>query len=451
MLEVAQDATLLEIKKSYFKLVRQYPPDNFPDEFIKIRKAYETLIEPKSRQEYDKLVSLPLEAKKQFEMAVKYEKSGEFYKAIEVLYKIKDEYGYFSVVELQLAGLYSKTDQRNKAIDIYKELTEKNPENASFWLYLGEAYTARNWLKKAEAAIECSIKLDSDNVSAWLAILNCCKNLKNHQKALEKMEQVFMHFDNDEKFEPSIYVKAIEIFAFNKDLHTTLKKVEYLKRRFSDKHKELESIAHSIVNNVFKDITLSSVIFRIFVDCSYELSPGTPDVLKVKKFFDDNLHLLEKIESLEENKIIHPCIIDNLKAKLFENNDFINEFIESIVVKSEEVMVFEPYKFKEFLKKLMVNYPVIYKINYSFYDMVVNYTDSQYLRINYLLKNLDKVKKYSDIPEEVEEDIREVQKNPSEYRFNDDDYAETFTTAPKIGRNDPCPCGSGKKFKKCCG
>lgn len=21
---------------------------------------------------------------------------------------------------------------------------------------------------------------------------------------------------------------------------------------------------------------------------------------------------------------------------------------------------------------------------------------------------------------------------------------------PKVGRNDPCPCGSGKKFKKCC-
>ncbi|MGH7856174.1 MAG: SEC-C metal-binding domain-containing protein [Candidatus Binatia bacterium] len=21
----------------------------------------------------------------------------------------------------------------------------------------------------------------------------------------------------------------------------------------------------------------------------------------------------------------------------------------------------------------------------------------------------------------------------------------------RIGRNDPCPCGSGKKFKRCCG
>jgi preprotein translocase subunit SecA len=25
------------------------------------------------------------------------------------------------------------------------------------------------------------------------------------------------------------------------------------------------------------------------------------------------------------------------------------------------------------------------------------------------------------------------------------------TNAAKVGRNDPCPCGSGKKYKKCCG
>lgn len=24
-------------------------------------------------------------------------------------------------------------------------------------------------------------------------------------------------------------------------------------------------------------------------------------------------------------------------------------------------------------------------------------------------------------------------------------------TEPKIHRNEPCPCGSGKKYKKCCG
>ena len=29
--------------------------------------------------------------------------------------------------------------------------------------------------------------------------------------------------------------------------------------------------------------------------------------------------------------------------------------------------------------------------------------------------------------------------------------ADAGLAAPKVGRNDPCPCGSGKKYKKCCG
>ena len=35
-----------------------------------------------------------------------------------------------------------------------------------------------------------------------------------------------------------------------------------------------------------------------------------------------------------------------------------------------------------------------------------------------------------------------------------DDYPKQMPyvrETPKIGRNDPCPCGSGKKYKKCCG
>ncbi len=29
--------------------------------------------------------------------------------------------------------------------------------------------------------------------------------------------------------------------------------------------------------------------------------------------------------------------------------------------------------------------------------------------------------------------------------------SKTVRNEVKIGRNDPCPCGSGKKYKKCCG
>lgn len=39
-----------------------------------------------------------------------------------------------------------------------------------------------------------------------------------------------------------------------------------------------------------------------------------------------------------------------------------------------------------------------------------------------------------------------------DFMFQEMEKREPYVkTEPKIGRNDPCPCGSGKKYKKCCG
>ena len=35
--------------------------------------------------------------------------------------------------------------------------------------------------------------------------------------------------------------------------------------------------------------------------------------------------------------------------------------------------------------------------------------------------------------------------------IEDNENKPIIDTTQKIGRNDPCPCGSGKKYKKCCG
>lgn len=35
--------------------------------------------------------------------------------------------------------------------------------------------------------------------------------------------------------------------------------------------------------------------------------------------------------------------------------------------------------------------------------------------------------------------------------YKDQKQSGTIRKDKKIGRNDPCPCGSGKKYKKCCG
>lgn len=50
-------------------------------------------------------------------------------------------------------------------------------------------------------------------------------------------------------------------------------------------------------------------------------------------------------------------------------------------------------------------------------------------------------------------EVAEFAKVDGEWLFIDGEMAGGVTyrrEEPKVGRNDPCPCGSGKKFKKCC-
>jgi preprotein translocase subunit SecA len=45
-----------------------------------------------------------------------------------------------------------------------------------------------------------------------------------------------------------------------------------------------------------------------------------------------------------------------------------------------------------------------------------------------------------------------VAQAPAPARTGGDDVVKTVRREePKVGRNDPCPCGSGKKYKKCHG
>lgn len=51
-------------------------------------------------------------------------------------------------------------------------------------------------------------------------------------------------------------------------------------------------------------------------------------------------------------------------------------------------------------------------------------------------------------PENVE---RKRVANPTRSNRGQGDVSKPIVRAKKVGRNDPCPCGSGKKYKKCCG
>jgi curved DNA-binding protein CbpA len=47
-----------EIRRAYFELVRKYPPERSPEQFKRIRAAYEVLRDPLQRVEWDIFIAL---------------------------------------------------------------------------------------------------------------------------------------------------------------------------------------------------------------------------------------------------------------------------------------------------------------------------------------------------------------------------------------------------------
>lgn len=61
--------------------------------------------------------------------------------------------------------------------------------------------------------------------------------------------------------------------------------------------------------------------------------------------------------------------------------------------------------------------------------------------------------KFYDLEEIIKRQYRWQQEEMDfdQYNHDDDHATDTYIReTPKVGRNDPCPCGSGKKYKKCC-
>jgi preprotein translocase subunit SecA len=86
--------------------------------------------------------------------------------------------------------------------------------------------------------------------------------------------------------------------------------------------------------------------------------------------------------------------------------------------------------------------------SFALFDGMMDRVEDEALRILYLLKT----------PDEEEALIREYQRRKRREQAQMQFISSGADTKPqqvirkeKVGRNDPCPCGSGKKFKKCHG
>ena len=88
-------------------------------------------------------------------------------------------------------------------------------------------------------------------------------------------------------------------------------------------------------------------------------------------------------------------------------------------------------------------------------DPVVEYRMEGFEMFDAMISSIreDTIKMFLTLKVRTEEEVkREQVAKPLTAKGDGSEQAQPVRTAgKKVGRNDPCPCGSGKKYKKCCG
>ncbi len=170
---------------------------------------------------------------------------------------------------------------------------------------------------------------------------------------------------------------------------------------------------------------------------------------------------------VNQNLLRNNIKFDDLKEK---DNSFVIEYIyEKVVKEYEKKLEAIPKEISnEFEKAISLNVIDKYwteNINslahlresvmmrgYGGQDPLRAYTIEGLDMYENMLMNIDKDVTLFLLKAEVKQNTerKEVTKNKL---TNDSDTTTTKTSrkVEKIGRNDPCPCGSGKKYKQCCG
>ena len=228
-----------------------------------------------------------------------------------------------------------------------------------------------------------------------------------------------------------IYDKFIEFFGTD-EIVTTNKFADDLIGSFNDfaeggEKIDIQDKIQSLDTYKFFDVSKFNNSYENFLENSLGGFSSHKETYDVGIIFDKELGLYAVPFYETFNKIFdNPEAVENAKecVEFFLNND---KFSANIIRRVAE----KHPNFMEVVNKLLGT-------DYTFEELLENYK-SRYLENKIFSSTtvLYKSKAFSKTLGIIEEDIEKPDLEGVDLS--------------KVGRNDPCPCGSGKKFKKCCG
>jgi hypothetical protein len=315
-----------------------------------------------------------------------------------------------------------------KAIEAWDKLCKLKPDNAAYTVALADCYEMRGWRRKAIDAYKRAISIDDGNAECWASLIEC------HLSANE-FEEVILHSAIaveilKKKGIENVYIySCAAVFSTMDRLITEgyLKDIVRLAQTGKASEKEIQSaIPFLIVYLGTRDCTSFYPYLQELADTVPSLQEGVRSILLEEE-------RSYQVGMLEENGF--SALFYDFFTTLIKHCDCENCRLDMAAMECnilENITTLRPQ-----ILRLKKEYPQLYSLHDAFLNEALITRDPDRMmspRLKFLSKH-DQMPSY--LTDKYDDEL------PVQQTVRRD--------GPKIGRNDPCPCGSGKKYKKCCG
>lgn len=436
ILNLRKEASNKEIVKAYFHMVQKYPVERFSYEFMEITKAYEVLSNEKTRLEYDNVIHISSELKGKIDEAKELSKKGEFPKVIQILEELNDKFPNVLSLQSLLGEAYLDNENTGKGIKIFEKLVYLDANNASFIGHLGEAYLLRGWHKKAISQFEKSVELDEKNFSLWLGLSDAYT------------------IANDERCSRDVFEKLIKKNNnLSANAYMTLFVIDVKEENISNIKNDLENLYNESVKNqnvkeniewtlfLMSKIMINTQRFELakeILKTAEKISEENEEIIKLKNNVNNLCELQKDISIFEKDKAFDDVFVYLIANKIIPDKSFEEEIYNRT---SEYEFLINIDVYRKDIKLLSEKYPKIYEFLNGYFKKVSKREER--------IKMIKEHEKYLQ-SDKGKLDMKAVAIEDNE-EFNEEVQETYIREEAKVGRNDPCPCGSGKKYKKCCG
>lgn len=457
ILGLQQGASQAEIKKAYFGMVRLHSPESDPEKFQEIRQAYERLKNAGNRPDGPVFPSLSdPNAVKMLRQIQIYRKEKNL-----TLYRDACEEAWSRFPDdLQFLYLLIMAQRRcgntGKAVKNAELLVSKDPENKWFQMALAYSYKERGYTQKAFRACETAYGLGCRETDFLLLYASFCDDNRLYKQGIEVLSGLIrqeIRWTRDDI--PNLIEAYGGLISMNYygNADVLVEILDHL-QRFLEQY------------SIYAKEYIPRIALLIANACMH-VKYSTPEYEAICRFFEsaqkicrqENNQLQSAIELFHYQRVLaDPRIEDTLVSYLELFHDFPpedddeapDEMLEKFSMADLQLCMImqrdETLAQSEILKQ---EHPQEYA---KIADFMAKLEDKSRLHLlkERLLKTYQRLQPffydgmfYERYPAEKAKAAGRVMNEGSE---NEPYVRQT----KKVGRNDPCPCGSGKKYKHCC-